>query len=644
MNARARFRISLPALVAGSAFALGACSGSVDHAAVANVAVTTTTVIPPDGQCTHIIATRLSDFTVSEYKGVLAGATLQALTGDHRVTATAYPQPCSSEPATAPWIINPLVVTFATGNNTLPLEFKRNVPVAISPVFDQDPSPMIIRPGTQVRTGRNGEDATGPNFSLDGWELRQIPLPPAKGAETLVFSLFGKGVPYTPRGVARMPDGSFVFQLSEPTSPLYAFTAMGTANGTWPITYAAGLIQWDATDGIEAIDATHLVRTGWSNTPLNCDAMGNNCTQSGLDILTRTINMDGTSTLQVQSQVILKALPMAPINAEYPVGVAALPGGKVAVTTLPNAGGSRLIILDPTTGNVVAGPTAIAGDVEGLFDDGTGRIIALDYTGNLTTYNDTTAAVRAGETASFPIGAGFSVPLSLTWRSAGTGSYIALSSNKDLDFATPAFDMVTPTGIDLSLIQQGASIDYRPDTDELVIGDRIPFTDAMTGIRSPSVYFYGLTSKALTRTVRLATGLALPLRLMTVAYVPATQQLFTHFRRPGNAKDVQVDAVVYVHNLDGSLATKFDLSPLGIVHIQSINYRASSDELFLQADDISKTTRILVTDRMGTPHRSYRVDAFPDVIDMTPIASGPFAGDFGAIANQPSSFARISLP
>ena len=46
-------------------------------------AVGTTTVIPSTGECTHITATRLSDFHVSEYQGVLAGATLKSVPGEH---------------------------------------------------------------------------------------------------------------------------------------------------------------------------------------------------------------------------------------------------------------------------------------------------------------------------------------------------------------------------------------------------------------------------------------------------------------------------------------------------------------------------------------------------------------------------------
>jgi hypothetical protein len=635
MNLRSWLSLPLPALFAGATLGLGACSSSADHPAVAQVSITTTAVIPPDGQCTHIKATRLADFTVSEYKGMLSTATLQALTGEHRVTATAYAPPCSIEPATPPWVIAPIIVSFDVGANSLALEFKRNVPVAIDPVFDEDPAPLAVRTGSYVRTSRNGEDTTGPNFALDGWELRQLTLPPAVATETLVFTTQGKGVPYSPRGVARLPDGTFAFQLSETSAPLYLFGPSGAAMGTWPVSYAPGLTPFDNTDGIEAIDATHFVRTGWSGAGINCDPDGN-CMHGGIDFMTRTINADGSSTVQVTRQLPLPA----PHNEDYPVGVAPIAGGKLAVTTLP-ASGTNLLILN-ADGTLAAGPTAIAGDVEGLFDDGAGRIIAVDYVGLVTTYNDATGAVRSGETADLGEGARFSTPTSLVWRPA-SGNFVALSLTPELVFATPSFDRVTPTGLNLSQVRSPSAIDYRADTDELLVADLFPATDATTGVRSASVYFYSLATNTPTRTVRLAPGLALPLRFDNVAWVPGANQLVTHYRRPG-VVDAQVDAVAYVLNLDGSFAYSFDLSVLGIKRIRSLRYVAASDELFFVVDDTSKTTRVLVTDRFGTPRRSYRVDALPDLSALAPITTGPTAGEFGAITSQPSAFARISLP
>jgi hypothetical protein len=50
-----------------------------------------------------------------------------------------------------------------------------------------------------------------------------------------------------------------------------------------------------------------------------------------------------------------------------------------------------------------------------------------------------------------------------------------------------------------------------------------------------------------------------------------------------------------------------------------------------------------VTDRAGTPRRSFRTDALFNLADVAPISSGPFAGDIGAVMGQPSFFARTFL-
>jgi hypothetical protein len=75
-----------------------------------------------------------------------------------------------------------------------------------------------------------------------------------------------------------------------------------------------------------------------------------------------------------------------------------------------------------------------------------------------------------------------------------------------------------------------------------------------------------------------------------------------------------------------------------------VRYVAASDELFLLARDGGGTVRVLVTDRNGAPHRSYKVEGLADVVDVSPITSGPFAGQFGAVVSQPSTYARITLP
>jgi hypothetical protein len=101
---------------------------------------------------------------------------------------------------------------------------------------------------------------------------------------------------------------------------------------------------------------------------------------------------------------------------------------------------------------------------------------------------------------------------------------------------------------------------------------------------------------------------------------------------------------VFVHNADGTLARRFDLGKYGFVRVSSVRYRSDSGELVLLAVDGTGASRIVTTDLAGNPHRSYRTDALPDLQDVALVGSGPFAGDFGAVTGQPSSFARVGLP
>jgi hypothetical protein len=641
MNRSFKLRLSLRSLVASAALALAGCGGS--HTAgtapssleLADVVVTAT-AIPSDGQCTHIVVTRLADFQKTEYRGLLAGATIKAPVGEDRVTATAYPTPCSTEPANAPWTADPQTVTFAAASpNTVKLAFHQSADVAVDPSFD-DTKPLVVRGGSQVRISRNGEDTAGPNFALDGWEVKQVTLPPAPVSETVVFSLEGKGLPYTPLGMARMPDGSFVFQLSDPSAPLYVFSAAGANLDRWGVTYPATTHAWNFTDGLEAIDATHLVRTGYANRPFDCDANGDHCKQSGLDILEKRTAADGSTSLVVTQQIFLPETASEALNTEYPVGVTPV-GARFAVSVLGDVG-TTLVLLN-ADGSVAAGPIVYPdqNDLEGIFVDATGRLVGITYNGALSTYNASDLTARAGETGSLGEGVGFAAPWRLTWRSAGTGSYIAYNNNQTLVYATPDFGSITNIGLDLGNMFSLAGVEYKADTDELAVMDRF---DPGT----PTVVTYNLTTKARTASVTLQPGLSYVVRPYGLAYVPSTRQWVTHYRRTSGS-DATLDAVVFVHNADGTLANKADLGQFGFIRIQSVRYNAAADELVLLAVDAGNTTRVVTLDRAGLyPKRSYRTDAVPGIVDLAPITSGAFVGDFGAIQSQPSYFERIALP
>lgn len=618
-----------------ASLAIAGCGGDRAPSTTAQLAdvTVTATAIPSDGQCAHIVFTRLADFHTAEYRGLLAGATLKAPLGEDRVTATAYPQPCTMDPGSAaPWTADAQTLTLAGGANLVSLSFHKTADVTIDPNFD-DTRPLVVRAGSQVRISRNGEDTAGPNFALDGWEVRQLTLPPAAVGETVLFSVEGKGVPYTPRGMAHLPDGRFVFQVAEVLSPLYVFDAMGAPVAQWGVSYPAGTTQWSNSDGLEAIDATHFVRTGWSNKPFGCDASGAHCKQSGLDILEKKTAADGSSYVEVTRQIFLPELPTEALNAEYPVGVTPV-GARFAVTVLPDAG-TNLVLLN-ADGTVAAGPVVMpaANDIEGLFDDGAGRLVGIDYTGNLTEYNDADLSKRM-ESGNLGEGVGFGAPSRLAWRSAGAGSLIAYN-NQRLVYAASDFSSITDIGLDLSAFSLVSGLEYRADTDELLLMDRYP-----AGL--PQVVSFSLATKMQTSSVTLQPGLAYPLRPIALTYIASTHQLVAAYRRTSGA-DATLDAVAFVHNADGSLAGKLDLATLGMKSISSVRYDATNDQLLFLAVDTGGVTRLVTTDRSFVPKRSYRTDALPDLVDVTPMANGPFAGDWGAVQSQPSFYARVALP
>ncbi len=618
---------------AAMAAALAGCGMESDEGRGKVVAhVGSTGTIPVDGRCTHITSTRLSDFAVSEYRGPLAGASFSVDPGEAHVTATAYAEPCSQEPDEAPWVAEEQITTFAGGANVLVLSFHASGTVTIDPIFDADRT-IAVRPGTAARLGRNGEDAAGPGFSLNGWDVTELALPPAAPSETFRFSLRGKGgLPYAPRGLARLPDGRFVAQLFETFEPLRTFSQDGDFLESWPVVYPAGTIRWDGTDGLEAVDATHLVRTVWLNVPIDCDEDGAGCIQAGIEVLELQADTNGNPVLVATEQIPLPE----PYNQVYPVGVAKV-GASYAVAMLPDA--TELILLAPD-GTIAAGPTVDPGSMEGLFATVDGRLGALDYRGALRMYNAGDLSPRPGETAALDDGVGFGYPRALAWNGT-TGTYLALSGFKRLVSATPDFGAITDLAIDLSGYLNPSGMDHRPEANQVAIADRLPPIDPVTGTRIPRVDFHDLATSALASST-LLTGLPANLRLFSLAYVPGRQQIVSHYRRPGSPPD-PIDTIVYTHQLDGSIASTFDLRPLGIRRIATVNYLPATDELLCTVVDLTGQVRLVVTSPTGQPRRSYRADSIAGVIDVAPITSGPHMGDLGVVFAEPSEYVRAVL-
>src|SRR6185369_4545799 len=106
--------------------------------------------------------------------------------------------------------------------------------------------------------------------------------------------------------------------------------------------------------------------------------------------------------------------------------------------------------------------------------------------------------------------------------------FIALSQQKDLVFTSAAFDSATPVGIDLAAVPTPNSIDYKAAGDELLLGELFSVRNA-AGKRVNNVHFYSLATKAETRLLQLDTGLGLSLRLDSIAWLPASNQVAARF-------------------------------------------------------------------------------------------------------------------
>ena len=599
--------------------------------------------IPPSGECTHITSVRLADFATRNYIGPLAGATFNAPKGETRITATAYAPPCDPEPAEPNWIADEQIVFLVEGANTIHLDFRPNVAVGVDPIFwdDQDPQ-LVIQPGSEVRTGRNFEDGASPSYAIDGWDVMQVTLPPTGGGGTpttsMLFSTRTSPLPYTPRGMARLPDGRFVFQVAESNGPLQVFDGAGNWLESWPVQRDPGMIQFDSTDGLERIDATHLVRTAFLNVPLNCpDFEGPDCIQSAIEILELRSGPSG-NFVAVSQQFLLPF----PYNVEYPLGVAPGPSGSFIVSTLPGGPDTRLLRLD-AAGALIAGPVMLAGSNEGLFLNAAGgKLAALTYKGMLSMHVPSTLAPRAGEVLSYLLGAGVSIPLSLAWNSS-FGEFLSVDLDNQVVRANQTFTFAEPIGFDSSGYTLVSGLDLHELNNELIVLDRIPPIDPGTGQRLARMDRYDLFDSGYLGSTILQ-GVPADVRQQTLSVWQGPNAVLTHYRRPGGVLDASLDSTIFVHAMSGSLMFNFNLAAWGVRRILSLSALPVTNEIALMGTDQDGTVRLMVIDATGTPVRSYRTDGIHNFTDMAPITSGPFAGQVGVVTGQPSSFLRIASP
>jgi hypothetical protein len=636
MKLRRSFPFLLAAVSAGSLVGCADDAPSPSGLDAVRVAVSSSAVIPADGTCVHIVATRLSDFTVSEFRGRLSGAVLAAHAGETSISATAYPTPCSTEPAQAPWVADDQVKVFAAGADTLRLAFHQNSSITIDPVFD-GAGEATVEEGSRVRTGRNGEDIAG-DLAVDGFDVTRIgfPAPGSSGGpvETFLFSTEGKGaLDDVPRGLTRTVEGNLLFQNSFWNAPLTLLDPSGNLVTTYRVVVPDGFMSFNFTDGLDTIDATHFVRTAYTNRAV-CNEDRSHCQRGALEILELGADAAGVPVLDVVQQFFL------PDGADesYPVGVASLGGGRFAVSYLPEAD-SQLLVMDADR-RTYAGPVAIPGDAEGLalLDDG--RLAVVRYNGPVDLFDPTTLAKRP-ESASYRLGADVSTPAGLTWD-ASLFMFLTLDNTNHVVAASADFSNAVDLGLDLGLLSTPYAVAYRPDTDQILVGDS--FGTSELGDLAATLTVFDGTSTAPARTITLAGIVPTTARATGTAWLASRAQYVTVVSRASGNPNPALEAVAFVHDADGNPVGTIDLARFGLERLFQVTYLPSSDELVFLATTADGQRRLVVTDANGKPQRSLLAGAFARTSGFAPITNGSFAGQLGVVEMNPAFFFRATLP
>jgi hypothetical protein len=395
----------------------------------------------------------------------------------------------------------------------------------------------------------------------------------------------------------------------------------------------AGFIAFNFTDGLDSIDATHFVRTVYSSRGV-CNADRSHCQRGALEVLELTRDVQGTSIAQVVQQFFL---PDGPDEA-YPVGVASLGGGTFAVSYLPDSN-SELLVMNDQRG-LLAGPVAIPGDVEGLALTDDGRLAAVRYDGQVDMFDAFTLAQRP-ETGSYRLGAGVSTPQGLAWDSARS-LFLTIDNGTHIMGAQADFSSAFDLDFDLGNLTQAYAVVYRADTDEVLIGDSFGFDDE-GGLATTLTVFDGLVPTP-ARTIVLAGIVPTTARATGTAFVASRAQLVTVVSRASGNPNPALEAVAFVHDADGNQVGKIDLSKVGMKRLFRVAYLPLTDELLFFGSVAGGKTRLVVTDAVGKPERSFRSGAFETTSGFAQVTSGAFIGQLASVELDPAFFFRATLP
>jgi hypothetical protein len=434
-----------------------------------------------------------------------------------------------------------------------------------------------------------------------------------------LFSVLGLGMNIGARGIA-YSDVRQRFVFDDPTqiNTLFLADNNGNAQGTINITRLGGFTP----DHVEGLVWLPPAANSFANDIVEAAISFGNTTTTRLEVI-------DPSTGNVVAEIFPQIFASDPDPFDFITGVGFKSPDRFLVGTVDGA-------LWPISlnGNPLGGPITFPGvsDLEGVTQVDSNRIAVASYDAGKVMFLDGNLNPLVGQDRSYLIGFGLSVPRGVAWNTdafthlvgfQGTAAPATAEQVISVDLALRTEHRV----VDLTGVATPTTLSYLPDEHRIAVAQRACFPSCV-------ILLYDNSGT-------LVDQVPVGLNLVAMAYIPTTKQFVG--TRPG------LPTTLLFFSRTGGLVNTIDVSGTGIDAVTGIaffNPSHPSGGEFLLLSSVN-THQAFVVDFTGGFIQQFDYKDKLGVVtasDVGSITTGPLAGAFSIVSSDTSELVVFRLP
>ncbi len=436
-----------------------------------------------------------------------------------------------------------------------------------------------------------------------------------------LFSVLGLAVNIEPRGIAYIDTQQrFVFDDPTQINTLFLSDNHGKAQGTINITRLGGFTP----DHVEGLVSLPPTAASFPNDLIEVAiSFGSTSTTSRLEVI-------DPSSGNVVAEIFPQVFSADPDPFDFITGVGFESPNHLLVGTVD--GGLWQIDF---SGNPLAGPITFSGvaDLEGVAQLDSNRIAVASYDAGKVMFLDGNLNPLVGQDRNYLIGFGLSISRGVAWNS-DTGRHLVSfpgaapvpANAAQVISLAPRFGTETRV-VDLTGVVSPTALSYLPDEHRIAV--------AQVGCSPNCLILLYDNSGNLVDQVPVGSG------LRAMDYIPTTKQFAA---RSGGSP-----TTLLFFSRAGALVNSIDLSATGIDAIQGIAFFNPSDPTggeFLLLSSVT-THQMFVVDFNGNLRAQFDYRGTLAVVtaeDVAAITTGPLAGAFSLVSSDTSEIVVFRLP